>query len=234
MSQFFFFLCGLFAIAGAIGVVTVRNPFYAVLALVVHLFALAGLFLLLEAQFVAFAQIVVYAGAVMVLYVFVVGYIGGDDESVHPWQGPSQKGVALVFGGLLFVELTLAVAGTGLQAVDSRGAPFDEHFGTPGQIGELLLTKFLFVFEAASVLLLDRRGGRGRAGPSPGRHQRGRGRAHDLHRVHAPDRHRHHRRGRRHARRGHQPARADHRRHHRARARDDRARADRGRPGAGA
>ncbi len=154
MSQFFFFLCGLFAIAGAIGVVTVRNPFYAVLALVVHLFALAGLFLLLEAQFVAFAQIVVYAGAVMVLYVFVVGYIGGDDESVHPWQGPSQKGVALVFGGLLFVELTLAVAGTGLQAVDSRGAPFDEHFGTPGQIGELLLTKFLFVFEAASVLLL--------------------------------------------------------------------------------
>ena len=154
MSQFFFFLCGLFAIGGAIGVVTLRNPFYAVLSLVVHLFSLAGLFLLLHAEFVAFAQIVVYAGAVMVLYVFVVGYIGGDDESVHPWTGPSQKGVALVFAGLLFVELTLAVAGTGLKAVDSRGADIQPGFGAPGEIGELLLTQFLFVFEAASVLLL--------------------------------------------------------------------------------
>jgi NADH:ubiquinone oxidoreductase subunit 6 (subunit J) len=154
MSQFFFFLCGIFAIGGAIGVVTLRNPFYAVLALVVHLFSLAGLFLLLRAEFVAFAQIVVYAGAVMVLYVFVVGYIGGDDESVHPWTGPSQKGVALIFAGLLFVELTLAVAGTGLKAVDSEGAAYHQGFGTPGQIGDLLLTKFLFVFEAASFLLL--------------------------------------------------------------------------------
>src|SRR3954454_23050713 len=154
MSQFFFFLCGIFAIGGAIGVVTVRNPFYAVLSLVVHLFALAGLFLLLRAEFVAFAQIVVYAGAVMVLYVFVVGYIGGDDESVHPWSGPSQKGVALVFAGLLFVELTLAIAGSGLKALDSEGAPYEPGFGTPGDIGNLLLTKFLFVFEAASILLL--------------------------------------------------------------------------------
>jgi NADH-quinone oxidoreductase subunit J len=154
MSQLFFFICGIFAVAGAIGVVTLRNPFYAVLSLVVHLFSLAGLFLLLRAEFVAFAQIVVYAGAVMVLYVFVVGYIGGDDESVHPWTGPSQKGVAIVFAGLLFVELTLAVAGTGLKAVDSRGAEYMQGYGTPAQIGELLLTKFLFVFEAASFLLL--------------------------------------------------------------------------------
>jgi NADH:ubiquinone oxidoreductase subunit 6 (subunit J) len=154
MSQFFFFLCGLFAIGGAIGVIVLRNPFYAVLSLVVHLFSLAGLFLLLNAEFVAFAQIVVYAGAVMVLYVFVVGYIGGDDESVHPWSGPSQKGVALIFAGLLFVELTLAVAGTGLKAVDSRGADIQAGFGQPAQIGELLLTQFLFVFEAASILLL--------------------------------------------------------------------------------
>jgi NADH:ubiquinone oxidoreductase subunit 6 (subunit J) len=154
MSQFFFFLCGLFAIGGAIGVITLRNPFYAVLALVVHLFSLSGLFLLLHAEFVAFAQIVVYAGAVMVLYVFVVGYIGGDDESVHPWTGPSQKGVALVFAGLLFVELTLAVAGSGLKAVDSEGAELPAGFGSPGQLGELFLTQFLFVFEAASILLL--------------------------------------------------------------------------------
>jgi NADH-quinone oxidoreductase subunit J len=154
MSQFFFFLTAIIAVAGAIGVVTLRNPFFAVLALVCHLFALAGLFLLLEAQFVAFAQVVVYAGAVMVLYVFVVGYVGGDDETVHPWDGPAQKGIAFVFGGMLFLELCLAILGSGLKALDTKGAPFVDGFGSPGQIGELLLTKFLFVFEAASVLLL--------------------------------------------------------------------------------
>ena len=64
----------------AIAVIALRNPFYSVLALVVHLVALAGLFLLLYAQFVAAAQVVVYAGAVMVLYVFVVAYVGGGGE----------------------------------------------------------------------------------------------------------------------------------------------------------
>ncbi len=154
MSQFFFFLTAIIAVAGAIGVVTLRNPFYSVLALVCHLFALAGLFLLLRAEFVAFAQVVVYAGAVMVLYVFVVGYIGGDDTSVHPWDGPAQKGIAFVFAGMLFLELCLAILGSGLKALDGKGAAYVPGFGTPGQIGELLLTKFLFAFEGASVLLL--------------------------------------------------------------------------------
>jgi NADH:ubiquinone oxidoreductase subunit 6 (subunit J) len=154
MSQFFFFLTAIIAVAGAIGVVTLRNPFYSVLSLVCHLFALAGLFLLLRAEFVAFAQVVVYAGAVMVLYVFVVGYVGGDDESVHPWDGPAQKGIAVVFAGMLFLELCLAILGSGLKALDGKGAAYQPGFGSPGDIGELLLTKFLFAFEAASVLLL--------------------------------------------------------------------------------
>jgi NADH:ubiquinone oxidoreductase subunit 6 (subunit J) len=130
------------------------SPFYSVLALVCHLFALAGLFLLLRAEFVAFAQVVVYAGAVMVLYVFVVGYVGGDDETVHPWDGPAQKGIAFVFGGMLFLELCLAILGSGMKALDGKGAAYQAGFGSPGDIGELLLTKFLFAFEAASVLLL--------------------------------------------------------------------------------
>ena len=73
---FFFFLFAIVALAGAVGVVVLRNPFYCVLALVVHLIALALLFLLLEAQFVAVAQIIVYAGAVMVLYVFYARVVG--------------------------------------------------------------------------------------------------------------------------------------------------------------
>ena len=71
-----FFAGAIGAIGAAIAVIALRNPFYSVLALVVHLVSLAGLFLLLYAQFVAAAQVVVYAGAVMVLYVFVAAYVG--------------------------------------------------------------------------------------------------------------------------------------------------------------
>jgi NADH:ubiquinone oxidoreductase subunit 6 (subunit J) len=154
MSEFFFFLTAILAIAGAIGVITLRNPFFNVLALVCHLIALAGLFLLLRAEFVAFAQVIVYAGAVMVLYVFVVAYVGGQDEPLHAWDGPAQKAIAAVFGTALFVELCVAILGTSLKAVSGDGAPYEPGFGSPAQIGELLLTRFLFAFEAASVLLL--------------------------------------------------------------------------------
>jgi NADH-quinone oxidoreductase subunit J len=154
MAEFFFFLTAIIAIAGAIGVIALRNPFFNVLALVCHLIALAGLFLLLRAEFVAFAQVIVYAGAVMVLYVFVVAYVGGEDEPLHSWDGPAQKGIAALFGGLLFVELCIAILGSGLKMLDGEGAAYQAGFGSPAQVGELLLTRFLFAFEAASVLLL--------------------------------------------------------------------------------
>ena len=80
MSAVVFFIAAIGAIAGAIGVVALRNPFYSVLALVCHLVSLAALFLLLRAEFVAAGQVVVYAGAVMVLYVFVVAYVGGGED----------------------------------------------------------------------------------------------------------------------------------------------------------
>jgi len=87
MAEVLFFIAGIGAIAGAIGVVRVSNPFYSVLSLVFHLLSLAALFLLLRAQFVAAAQVVVYAGAVMVLYVFVVAYVGGDQMPMRPAGG---------------------------------------------------------------------------------------------------------------------------------------------------
>src|SRR3954467_749675 len=80
LEKIVFFFAAIGVLTGAFGVVTLRNPFFSVLGLVVHLVSLAALFLLLQAQFLAAAQIVVSAGAVMVLYVFVVAYIGGVDE----------------------------------------------------------------------------------------------------------------------------------------------------------
>src|SRR5919108_15711 len=148
-----FFGAALLALAGALGVVLLQNPFYSVLSLVVHLVALAVLFLLLSAEFLAAAQVVVYAGAVMVLYIFVVAYIGGADEPLRPESG----GVAMfgpVFAFALAVELFIAFISSGLQALDTRGADVGAGFGSPGQIGQLLLTDFLVPFEAASFLLL--------------------------------------------------------------------------------
>ena len=84
MAEVTFFFAAIVALAGAAGTVLLRNPFYAVLALVCHLLGLAALFLLLRAEFVAAAQVIVYAGAVMVLYVFVVAYVGGQDRPLSP------------------------------------------------------------------------------------------------------------------------------------------------------
>jgi NADH-quinone oxidoreductase subunit J len=167
MSSVLFFLAAIGAIAGATGVVALRNPFYSVLALVVHLVCLAALFLLLRAEFVAAVQVVVYAGAVMVLYVFVVAYVGGEAETIGerlrggiaaggPIASQLRTGGALV-GAALLTELLIALLGTSLKAIDSYGAayaPGPRTYGTPAYIGNLLLTRFLLVFEIASFLLL--------------------------------------------------------------------------------
>ena len=148
-----FFAGAMGAVGGAIAVIAMRNPFYSVLALVVHLVSLAGLFLLLYAQFIAAAQIVVYAGAVMVLYVFVAAYVGAAEEPL--WEPiPGQRFLAPLMAAALLVELAIAILGTGLSALDSEGPTLPGVFGTPTQVGNLLLERFLVVFEAASMLLL--------------------------------------------------------------------------------
>ncbi len=154
MAEVVFFLAAAGALAGAIGTVSLNNPFYSVLALVSHLLSLALLFLLLRSEFVAAAQVVVYAGAVMVLYMFVVAYVGGSNIAVGPTSSRNMRIGSGIFGLVLFVELCIAVFGTGLKALGTDGAPYEAGFGSPRQIGELLLTKFLLPFEAASFLLL--------------------------------------------------------------------------------
>ncbi|MGH2906118.1 MAG: NADH-quinone oxidoreductase subunit J family protein [Solirubrobacterales bacterium] len=151
MVAILFFLAAAGAIGGAIAVVTLKNPFFSVLALVIHLIALAILFLLLYAEFLAAAQLIVYAGAVMVLYVFVVSYVGGADEPLD--QAGIPRALAPLFGGALLVVFALAIGGSLLKGLDSQGGKLYAGFGTPGAIGELLLTRFLLPFEVASFLL---------------------------------------------------------------------------------
>jgi NADH-quinone oxidoreductase subunit J len=153
MEGVVFFVAGLMAIAGALGVVLQRNPFYSVLSLVVHLIALAVLFLLLRAEFLAAAQVIVYAGAVIVLYVFVVAYVGGlEDPLTEP--NPVLRAAAPFFAAALLVELSFAILGSSLKAIDTHGVHLPAGFGSPAQVGQLFLTKFLISFEIVSLLLL--------------------------------------------------------------------------------
>jgi NADH:ubiquinone oxidoreductase subunit 6 (subunit J) len=148
-----FFAGAIGALGGAVAVIGLRNPFFSVLALIVHLVSLAGLFLILHAEFVAAAQVVVYAGAVMVLYVFVAAYVGNVQEPAFE-PIPGQQFLAPLLGAALFIELSIAVLGSSLKALDSDGPTIPLGFGSPGAIGRIFLERFLIAFEASSMLLL--------------------------------------------------------------------------------
>src|SRR5688500_16719931 len=113
-----FFIAAAGAVAGALGVVMLRNPFYSVLSLIGHLVSLAILFLLLHSEFLAAAQIVVYAGAIMVLYLFVTAYVGTVDVSLNRDEetGPAGQ-LGILMAGALFVVISLAVIGSSLEAL---------------------------------------------------------------------------------------------------------------------
>jgi NADH:ubiquinone oxidoreductase subunit 6 (subunit J) len=143
-----------FACLGSgIAVVSFSNPFYSALALIGNLASLAVLYLLLSAEFVAAAQVLVYAGAVMVMFLFVIAYLGGRADA--PWAGgPTWQQIAAVSAaGALLVEVVIAV---GLKAGGrlSDEAGIEAFFGGPHEIGRLFLTDHLLAFEVTSIVLL--------------------------------------------------------------------------------
>ena len=153
MEAVLFFVAAIGALGGAIGVVAMRNPFYSVLALIVHLFSLAVLFLLLTSAFVAAAQVVVYAGAVMVLYVFVVAYVGGG-ASRPGSRSPASASSAPLLALALFVELSIAVLSSSLLALGTDGPDVGPASATPPRSAACCSKGSCIPFEAASILLL--------------------------------------------------------------------------------
>jgi NADH:ubiquinone oxidoreductase subunit 6 (subunit J) len=147
------FVAAFACLGSGIAVVTFTNPFYSALALIGNLASLAVLYLLLSAEFVAAAQVLVYAGAVMVMFLFVIGYLGGRADA--PWAGgPSwQQVAAICAAGALLVEIVVAV---GLKAGDRLDdeASIGSAFGSPQEIGRLFLTNNLLAFEITSIVLL--------------------------------------------------------------------------------
>ncbi len=143
-----------FACLGSgVAVVSFSNPFYSALALIGNLGSLAVLYLLLSAEFVAAAQVLVYAGAVMVMFLFVIAYLGGRADA--PWAGgPSWQTLGAVgAAGALLVEIIVVI---GLKAGGrlSHAAEIRSSFGTPAAVGRLFLTDHLLAFEITSIVLL--------------------------------------------------------------------------------
>ena len=136
-----------------VAVVSMTNPFYSALSLIGNLASLAVMYLLLSAEFVAAAQVLVYAGAVMVMFLFVIAYLGGRADA--PWHGgPSWQAVgAVAASAALFVEVVVVI-GLKTSGRLSHDAEIHSSFGRPYEIGRLFLTDHLLAFEITSIVLL--------------------------------------------------------------------------------
>jgi len=155
----FYLFSGVAVVASAL-VIGQRNPMYSVLLLVLSFAAIAGLFLQLDAPFLALALMIVYAGAIMVLFLFVVMLLNAPQEDALTWDRahPLRHPVVTRFGTLLAVVLSVELAyalmrGNDLaQPVGSRAG--GELVSSVRELGQVLCTDYMFAFEATSILIL--------------------------------------------------------------------------------
>ncbi|MCL4153354.1 UNVERIFIED_CONTAM: hypothetical protein GTU68_039473, partial [Idotea baltica] len=143
-----FWIFSILGIAGGIGLIFNRSPIYAALSLILNFFSIAGLYLSLGAEFLAAIQILVYAGAIMVLFLFVIMLLNLQEEH-GVLQFDAKRGIAFILG-LAFVAEMLFVF-RGWHDKDVTGA---FSFGEVEPIGKELMTNFIFPFEMISIVLL--------------------------------------------------------------------------------
>src|SRR6185295_7842273 len=158
-SLLFYVLSGLAVGASAL-VIGQRNPMYSVLLLIVSFAALAGLYITLDAPFVAMAQMIIYAGAIMVLFLFVVMLLnapqedGAEWDRSHPLRQPGLGRFGAMLAALLVIQLAWALmrASDIGDAVASRGDALT--VSSVREVGRVLFTDYMFAFEATSILIL--------------------------------------------------------------------------------
>ncbi|QYG94809.1 NADH-quinone oxidoreductase subunit J [Iamia sp. SCSIO 61187] len=150
-----FGVAGAIVLGGAVGVVISSNPVHAALSLVATLFGVAVLFVAQQANFLAAVQVIVYAGAIVVLFLFVIMLLGvdsSDDLETDPLVG--QRPVALVLGALLALGLVAVVVTSTITGAPAASARWDRGEDDISQIGRLLFSEQLFAFEITSLLLV--------------------------------------------------------------------------------
>ena len=153
VATIFFFVLAFVSVLSAILLVTRRNPVHSAIFLIVNFIALAGIYLTLHAQSIAIIQILVYAGAIMVLVVFVIMLLNLQEETKLAEHWKSKHVVAIAFSGVLLIivmQVVWSIFGTS-QTTQAENAL---QMGSVEGIGMTLYQSFLFPFELASVLLL--------------------------------------------------------------------------------
>ncbi len=153
MALAVFFVVALLAVASAVGLVLRRNPVHGALFLVVNLGCVAVMYLLLGAEFLALAQVIIYAGAIMVLFVFAIMVLIPGKEETGPDPLRPQRLLALPLGAFLLLEIALILRSSILSRTPSQPG-YPPPMGGIESVGRLLLGDYLFPFEVTSVLLL--------------------------------------------------------------------------------
>lgn len=149
-----FFVFGFVAAVTAVLMITRSNPVIAALFLVLNFAALAGLYLTLNAQFIAVAQVIVYAGAIMVLFLFVIMLLRPDNERKFLEGNPKLKIFAMIIAFVVFVQLVYMIFFSSPSKILSKNLEKSVEAGTIEAIGRELFTNYVLPFEAAGFLLL--------------------------------------------------------------------------------
>jgi NADH-quinone oxidoreductase subunit J len=151
MAGNLFYFLAFVTLLSAIMVVVAKNPVYSVLYLILTFFTLSGHYILLNAQFLAAVNIIVYAGAIMVLFLFVIMFLNLNKDA-EPAKGNLLKFAATVAGGMLLVVMVAALKSADVGTYDSE--QFNSQVGMVENLGIVLYKQYLLPFELASVLFL--------------------------------------------------------------------------------
>ena len=153
MEKALFIIFAVVAVASALNILIQRNPLYSALSLIGTLAALSALYVMLRAQFIAAMQIVVYAGAIMVLFVFVIMLLNSPKDQLQIDKQKGLRYLAIPFAGLLLAEAFYIVWRVPVQMMP-QGDSLNRDAGTTISIGRKLFTDYLLPFEVTSVLIL--------------------------------------------------------------------------------
>lgn len=153
LSQYLFYFLSFVAIFCGIMVVATKNPVHSVLYLVMTFFSIAGHYFLLHAQFLGIVHIIVYAGAIMVLFLYVIMMLNLNQD-VEPVKSNLQKIIATISGGLLGLVMIAALKKAELNFEATGLARDNSQIGYVENLGKILFGDFLLPFELASILLL--------------------------------------------------------------------------------
>jgi NADH-quinone oxidoreductase subunit J len=155
MEKALFIIFAIIAVASALNILLQRNPLYSALSLIGTLAMLSALYIMLRAEFIAAIQIIVYAGAIMVLFVFVIMLLNEPQDQPHIEKHKRLRYLAIPFAGLLLAEAFYVVSRVpSVAPPPASGETAERAVGTTWSIGTSLFTDYLLPFEVTSVLIL--------------------------------------------------------------------------------